>query len=475
MILIYNLLCGNFMENIVEKMGLEKSVIFIVALVSFITAFLSNAVSVALPVIAKDLMMNNIVQNWTATIFLLVIAMFSIPFGKICGKHGLKKSLLISIVLVLIGSVGSALSNFQEMLIFFRGFQGIGGALLNVSSMALIVAAIPPQNRGKALGLNVAGVYIGLSLAPVIGGFLTHNFGWQSIFYITIPFLIISLCFTKCIKEEWKMYEGESIDKTGSIFYILGILLFIYGFTIINTLLGLITILLGLFLIIGFILIELKVESPVFNVKLFKNVKFASSNLASLISYFATFVITYVLNYHFQYIMGMNSQSAGMILIITPFMMAILAPLSGRLSDKYDPQILAALGMICVTVAICILCLLNESTHLYLIILAMFLQGIGYGLFSSPNTNAIMSSVPKNESPSASASLSAVRVIGQTMSLGMLTVIFAIIMGHVPIVPNYYPLLIYSCRISCIISVIACVIAVVISLVGLKSKSNYIS
>ena len=171
--------------------------------------------------------------------------------------------------------------------------------------------------------------------------------------------------------------------------------------------------------------------------------------------------------------MGLNSQISGLLLIVTPVMMAILAPISGRISDKIDPQKLAAIGMGSVTVAILILCFLNESTPLYLILIAMFLQGIGYGMFSTPNTNAIMSSVPKEETGTASASLAAMRVIGQTLSIGLLTVIFADIMGSVPIVPEYYPLLMESSRISCIISAILCVIAVCASLVGLRSDVEY--
>lgn len=455
--------------NIVENVGLEKSVIFIAALVSFITAFLSNCISVAIPVIAKDLLMSNIVQNWISTIFLLVIAMLSIPFGKVCGKYGFRKSLLISLIVVMIGVIGSALVYAPEQLLFFRAFQGIGDALLCVASMSLIVSAVPPQNRGRALGLNIAGVYIGLSLAPVISGILTYNFGWRSIFYINLPLLIIAFWFVYSLNGEWTTYEKESVDKLGVITYILGIMLFIYGFTIINTLAGIISCILGLILLISFVFIELKEKYPLFNVRLFKNIRFTSSTLASLISYFATFVITYVLNYHFQYIMGLNSQSAGFILIITPLMMAILAPISGKLSDKINPQKIAALGMACVAIAIFILCFLNESTPLYVIVIAMFLQGVGYGLFSSPNTNSIMSSVPKNETPAASAAVASVRVIGQTLSLGMLTVIFAIIMGNVPIVPQYYPLLIKSCVFACMISVCACIIAMISSVLGMKS------
>ena len=457
--------------GIVNKIGLEKSVILLAAVVSFVTAFIAN-ISVALPLIARELAMSNILQNWVATIFLLAIAALSIPLGKLTGKYGLKKSLLIGIIVTIIGCALSCISNTSYLLLFSRVIQGIGAAFINVASMALIVSAVPPETRGQALGLNIAGVYIGLSSAPVIGGFVIYYLGWQSIFYIMLIPLIFSLYLCLSLDGEWTMYEG-SIDKLGSLVYSIGILLFIYGFTVINTSLGVILLIVGLLLLALFAYIELRLDNPVFEVRLFKNIRFSSSNLASLISYLATFVITYIVTYHFQYIMGLDSQTSGLLLIVTPLMMAIIAPISGRISDRIDPQKLAAIGMGFVTVAILILCFLDESTPLYLIILAMFLQGIGYGLFSTPNTNAIMSSVPKEETPTASASLAAVRVIGQTLSMGLLTVIFAFVMGNVPIVPEYYPLLMASSKISCIISAVLCVIAVCASLVGLKSDVEY--
>ena len=443
--------------GIVNRLGLEKSVILLAAVVSFVTAFLAN-ISVALPLIARELSMSNIVQNWVATIFLLAIAALSIPLGKYTSKYGLKRSLFIGIIVTMVGVIISCFSFTSELLLFSRVVQGIGTAFINV--------------RGQALGLNIAGVYIGLSSAPVIGGIVIYWLGWQSIFYCMLPFLIFAAYLCYELKDEWTMYDG-TIDKFGSIVYMLGILLFVYGFTVINTGLGKLLLLVGLALLICFAYIELRVDNPVFEVRLFKNARFSSSNLASLISYLATFVITYIVTYHFQYIMGLDSQISGLLLIVTPVMMAILAPISGRISDKIDPQKLAAIGMGFVTVAILILCFLNESTPLYLIIIAMFLQGIGYGLFSTPNTNAIMSSVPKEETGTASASLAAMRVIGQTLSIGLLTVIFAYIMGNVPIVPEYYPLLMESSRISCIISAILCVIAVCASLVGLRSDVEY--
>ena len=456
---------------IVNKLGLEKSVILLAAVVSFVTAFLAN-ISVSLPLIARELAMSNILQNWVATIYLLAIAVLSIPLGKITSKYGLKKSLFMGIIITIIGIIVACFSISGELLLISRVIQGIGTALINVASMSLIVSAVDPASRGRALGLNIAGVYIGLSSAPVIGGFVIYYLGWQSIFYIMLIPLIFSAFLCYGIKEEWKMPIGP-IDKVGSIIYMIGILFFVYGFTIINASLGQVLLVIGTILLIVFAYIEVKVTNPVFEVRLFKNARFASSNFASLISYLATFVITYIITYHFQYIMGLDSQMSGLLLIVTPVLMAIIAPISGNLSDRIDPQKLAAIGMAFVTLAIGILCFLNETTPLYLIIVAMVLQGIGYGLFSSPNTNAIMSSVPKEETSTASASLAAVRVIGQTLSMGMLTVIFAFIMGTVPIIPKYYPLLMESSRISCIISAILCVIAVAASLLGLKSDVEY--
>ena len=459
------------MFNITEKIGREKSVILLAAVVSFVTAFLAN-ISVALPLIARELAMSNIIQNWVATIFLLPIAILSIPFGKVTSKYGLNRSLLVGIILTLLGIILACFSTTSEFLLISRFIQGIGTALINVASMALIVSAVKPERRGQALGLNIAGVYIGLSSAPVIGGFVIYYLGWQSIFYIMIVPLILSIYLSLALGEEWKMYDG-SIDKVGSIIFSIGILFFIYGFTVINTFTGLALLIVGLAFLISFAYYEMRCDNPVFEVRLLKNSRFSSSNIASLISYLATFVITYVLTYHFQYIMGFDSQLSGLLLIVTPVTMAILAPIAGRLSDRIDPQKLAAIGMGFVTVAIGILCFLSESTPLYLILIAMFLQGIGYGLFSTPNTNAIMSSVPKEETSTASATLASMRVIGQTLSLGMLTVIFAAIMGSVAIVPKYYPLLMESSRMSCIVSVILCVIAVIASLVGLKSDDGY--
>ena len=456
------------------KIEFETYIVFIAAITSFFGVFLSNGIIIGVPAIANDFAMNNVIQNWIPTIFFLAMAVFTVPAGQISGKFGVKKSLLVGVVIFLIGSVGAVLSFSTESFMLFRIIQGASVALVNVSGMAMVVAAVKPQNRGKALGFTVTGIYLATSLSPVICGFLVYNLGWRSIFYAVIPFLVlcIILMIVK-VPQDWKTYEHDSIDKVGSILYAIGIMLFIYGFTNLVNQTGVLFTVAGIIFLIVFGAWELRQTSPVFNINLFKNTKFTSSNIAALCSYLAIMVVTTILNYHFQYVRGWNAQLAGLILIVTPIIMAIIAPNSGKLSDRIHPQKLAAIGMAIATVALLILTFLTNETPVYVVVVAMILQGIGMGLFSSPNMNAIMSSVPPKDAPTASASQATMRTTGQTMSLGMLTLVFAWVMGSLPLSTQYAGLIVQSSQIICGICTVACLVSIFASLVGIKSKDEF--
>ena len=452
----------------------ESYVVFVAFITSFFAVFLSAGIVLGVPAIASEFGMNNIFQNWIITLNALVIAIFTLPAGQISGKYGVKKSLIIGVTIYLLSSIGACMSFSTESFLIFRVFQGIGIAFSNVSAMAMVVQAVKPQNRGKALGFSVTGVYLAGSLSPVFCGFLVHNFGWRTMFYFVIPFLMLCIVLMIFkIPQEWKTYEGSRIDSLGYLIYGIGITLFIYGFTNLMNSFGAISIFIGSILLIVFGYYELRIDSPAFNMNLFKNMKFTSSNVAALCSYLAIASITTILNYHFQYVRGWNAQMSGLILIITPIIMALIAPNSGKLSDKIHPQKLAAIGMSIATITLLILIFLDVNTPLYLIVIAMILQGIGMGLFTTPNTNAIMSSVPPNETPNASAAQSAMRTMGQTISMGLLTLVFAWIMGNLKLSSEYAGLIVQSSQLVCIICTIICIIAIFASLVGIKSKDSF--
>ena len=424
------------------KFDSETSVVLVSFLTSFFAVFLAAGIVIGVPSIASEFGMNNVVQNWIITIALLVVAIFTLPAGQLSGKFGVKKSLVIGVLIFLVGSIGACLSFSSESFLFFRVIQGIGGAFSNVASMAMVVQAINPKNRGKALGFTVTGVYLAGSLSPVICGFLVYNFGWRSMFYFTIPFFVvcIALMILK-IPGDWKTYENDKIDSIGYLIYGIGILLFIYGFTSLMTTFGKLSVAIGFILLLVFAYYETRVNTPAFNMRLFKNMKFTSSNIAALCSYLAIASLTTILNYHFQYVRGWNAQMAG--------------------------------GMAIATLALLILIFLDANTPIWLIVIAMIFQGVGMGLFTTPNTNAIMSSVPPKETPNASAAQSAMRTIGQTMSLGLLTLVFAWIMGSLKLSSQYAGMVVQASQIVCIICTIICVVAIFASLVGIRSKDEF--
>ena len=440
----------------------------------FYGSYSANVASVALPKMALAFGLNNILQNWVSLSFILTMAVFTVPLGKICGKYGVKKTFIYSCILFLVGTIGTALSNSAILLFAFRILSGIGAAGLSVDTPLIIAEVVSPENRGKAFGINLACVYLGIALAPFLGGFLIYDFGWQSIFWVMVPFVLLNIIVLLLIPNDW--YEGvnDIFDWKGSIVFAMGIIMFIYGFSNITSPIGLILAIIGVVLLILFIKTELKVPDPILKMSLYKNKRFLSSNLASLLSYVATFAVTTILSYYLQYIMGWNTLQTGLLVAISPVLMAVLSPLAGYLSDKVDPQKLTTLGMGLVTIGLFILIFLNKNIPVPVLVLSLCFQGIGYGIFASPNNNTIMSSVPAEDTPMASSSLATMCVMGETISMTVFTVICAIIMGDVVIAVANFPELIFSIKITFIIVTIISILAAYASYIGVKSKDKLI-
>ena len=451
------------------KISVKHYVLIIAALSSFLTPFMGSSVNVALPAIAAQFRIDAIVQNWIPASYLLAAAIFAVPFGRISEIYGMKKIFTYGMLIFTVFSVLSALAPDANSLIIFRVFQGIGSAMMFVTGLALLTRVYPPKDRGKAIGINIAVVYIGLSLGPVLGGLFTNYLGWPSIFWFTVPIGILTLIIVLLkLKDEWADAKGEKFDFIGSAFYSVALFLLMYGFSLLPDTSGIWMLLIGVLLLIGFVKWELGHSSPVFNMKLFKNYTFAFSSLAALINYSSTFAVSLLLSYYLQYIKAFDAQTTGLILVAQPIIMAIVAPMAGRLSDRKDPQLLAAIGMAITTVGLFILSFINQNTSLELIIVALMILGLGFGFFSSPNTNAIMGSVERKYYGIASATVSSMRLIGQTFSVGIVTLVFAFVMGRVVISPESYTLLLKSIPICFTIFTIMCFIGIFAA----KAKRN---
>ena len=452
--------------------SLERATLVVTSFAAFVTPFIGSATNIALPSIGKEFSANAVMLSWVATSFLLSAAVFLAPFGRLADIVGRKKIFNLGLIIFTLASFFCAFSPNIKILIIWRIMQGMGGALIFGTAMAIITSVFPREKRGKALGIVVASVYTGLTLGPFIGGFLTKNWGWQGIFLFTVPLSLISIVLSFVyFKHEWADAKGEKFDWKGSVIYGFAIISLMYGFSRLPDFNGALFTFLGILGIIGFVYFEKRQEFPVINIHLFqKNKVFAFSNYAALINYSATFAIGFLLSLYLQYIKGLNPQEAGLILVVQPFLMAVFSPVTGKLSDRIDPGKVASIGMALISAGLFVIAFIGPNTSIWFIVPILIVFGIGYALFSSPNSNAIMSSVEKKYYGIASATVGTMRLIGQMSSMGIAMMIFSIFIGKAEINPSNYTEFIHSIRTVFLIFAVLCFVGIFFSLARGKSK-----
>lgn len=441
------------------------SVLLTTSVASFATAFMGSALNVALPVIGKTFGMDAVLLGWVATIYILSIAICLVPFGRAADMHGRRRVFTLGVFVFLVGSLFCGLAGSGSMLIALRVLQGIGAAMMFATSSALLSSAYPPGERGRVLGINVASVYVGLSAGPFVGGILTQNLGWRSVFFTGVLMGAVALLVALQTKGEWAEARGERFDWAGSAIYGFSIAALIYGLSLLPEVRGGVLAAAGLAGGVAFVAWEGRTSAPILNLSLFRgNRAFTFSSLAALINYLATAAVTFLLSLYLQYIKGLTPQAAGTVLVAQPVMMALFSPLAGRLSDRLEARIVASAGMTLTAVGLVLLTFLNMNTPFPYIIAALLLLGVGFGLFSSPNMNAIMGSAERRLYGVASAIVATMRTLGQMLSLGIALLIFSVVIGRVQITPQYYGAFLVSARIAFSVFAGLCVLGIFASL-----------
>lgn len=417
--------------------------LIMVLLNAFSTPLMLSAVNVALPAIAIDLSMNAVVLSWIPMAYLMASAMFVLIFGRLADMIGRKRIFLIGTTSVIFSSLLAAYSVSEMMLISARFLQGMSAAMLYATQVAIVSSVFPASKRGRAIGLTVSTIYLGLTVGPLIGGYVIDIFGWRASFIIHIPLALIVLILGKFfVKGEWSSDEKGSFDLFGALLYTVLIFILCLAVSFLPSTLSIIFLMCSLFGFVFFILFERVHKHPLLDVRLFfTNRIFTFSCLASLIIYTATFANVVQVSLYLQYLKGMSATTAGMIMMCQPLTMAIFSPLAGRLSDKFEPRVLATLGM---AISCCGLLLLSELTidsKLNYLVIALVTTGFGFSLFSSPNVSTIMGSVDKRSFGSANGIVATMRILGQMSSMILVTLVFALMIGPVEISDSNYDVL----------------------------------
>ena len=451
---------------------MQRITLIMILLNAFATPVMLSAVNVAIPFIADDLSVNAVLLCWIPMAYLMASAMFVLIFGRIADMVGRKKIFLIGTTSVIVTSLIATLVDSGITLIAVRFLQGISAAMLYATQVAIISSIFPPAKRGYAIGLTVSAIYLGLTIGPLIGGYVVDLYGWRASFVVHLPLAMIALAIgILYVKDEWLSDERGSFDLFGAILYMLSILVLCFGVSYLPSALSYVLIFFSLFGFIFFFLFERKHIHPIFDTTLFfTNRVFTFSCLASLIIYTATFANVVQINLYLQYLKGFSATAAGMIVMCQPITMAIFSPIAGRLSDKFEPKYLSTVGMGITCCGLIMLSNLEIDSALNYLIFSLIIIGFGFSLFSPPNVNAIMGSVEKRFYGSATGAMATMRIVGQMFSMVLVTLIFALVIGSVDINQENYGALEDAIRIIFSISAILCIPGLYLSM----ARGNFI-
>ena len=461
-----------------EEESSRTAILFAVCVAQFLMPFMMSSVGVALPVMGREFSATAMQLGMVETTYVLSSAIFLLAMGRFGDIHGRRRVFQVGLVIFAItgGAISQAWS--VEAVIVMRFLQGIGGAMVMATTMAIIVSVFPEQERGKALGIAVASVYAGISCGPFIGGHLVAWFGWRSLFYLVIPLGLLTWLVTRLkIKGEWAPAQGEPFDWWGAGVYGLAVILLVVG--VANLSRGWWAWLLVILANVGFglfLTIETRSRYPLLNVKLFtENYVFALSNLAALFNYAATFGVTFFLSLYLQYVKGMGPEHAGTILIIQPIVQTLFSPLCGRLSDKLPASLLATVGMSFCALGLAVAAQLSSSSSLTMILTLLVFMGLGFALFSSPNVNIIMSSVAPRYLGIASGLNASMRTLGMVSSMTVITLIFSFLMHGQPVTAQTQPDFLKSMHIALLVFSGLCIVGIGCSLGRLRRKKTPVS
>ena len=411
-----------------------------ICLSAFLTPLSLSATLVAVPAIAQDLKASAVYSSWIPAAFLVSNLIALLPAGRLADIYGRKRVYLIGCVVFVIGSVLAGLATQIETLLVSRVIQGVGAAMFFSTGLAIISTVFRDHGRGAALGWVIASVYIGLTCGPLLGGWITDQFGWHYVFFFQVPFALLGILLTAWqMKGEWCSADVHKLDWTGSLWLSLWILTLFIGITRLPSSLGILMLVVSGGFLLLFLWHSNRTPYPLVRLKLvWQNQVYARSLLAALFLYGGNYGLLFLLGLYLQYNRGLSPTDAGQMLMLQAISMALLAPVFGRLSDRYPPRLLATIGCLVVATGILQLLFMQETTALWMIGMALMTIGLGFGMFSSPNSSAALGAVAEEKMGIASALLNLSRLMGQMLGTAVITLLMSVFIGKAEIQPENY-------------------------------------
>ena len=461
-------------ETSTENSAVAKFALIIVCLGSIIGPLGMASVNIAIPDLAADLQANAKMVSWLPTLFILSSVIFMLPASKLADNHGRKRIYAYGLALNAFSSFMCGLGTSIEWVLFWRFVQGAASAMIFGPGVAIITSVTPSHKRGAALGIAAACVYVGLTVAPAVGGWLTELWGWRSVFFFQVPIVMALLLLIKMrLSGEWKNDEKSRYDWWGTCIFAVFASSLVYGLSMLPNSLGGVMLGLSAISLTLFIFHQSRSRRPLIRVQMFRDNRIFSMSLTtSLLMYASNFPLIFLMSLYLQYVKGLSPSDAGQIILVQALSMAVMAPLSGKLADRFQPRMVATLGCVIVACGLWVLSSMNIQTSVTYITGSFLLIGIGFGLFSTPNNNAIMGAAKRHEVGAASASMSLARTIGNLLGMSLVNLMVHFYLGNAQFTPEQNPALIKTVEMALHMSLAFVVVACVISVLRGQSRAD---
>lgn len=445
----------------------SRRALWAVLLTTFQTPFMGSALNLAIPSIGKELQAGAVELSWVMTAYILTTAALLLPMGKVGDGVGRKRLFWWGVFSMIFTSLACAAAPTVELLIALRALQGVSSAMAFSTGMAILSVTFPASQRGKVFGLAAAATYLGLSAGPVLGGVIAAHLGWRQLFILpNVLNVVATLVVISWRRPDPVSVPKQAFDWLGTILYTLGLPITLFALS--NLAKGaqfIPVMLLGVGLLAGFYMRQKATANPLLDLRsLAGNTAFLFSSIAALIQYAATFALGFLVSIHLQIGRGMGPQTAGWVLLAQPAVMALVSPLAGALSDRLQPRILASVGMALSALGLLAFVVIDATAPLWVVVVALALVGLGFALFSSPNSNAVMSSVTPPLFGLASSMLSTMRMVGQSASMALTTLMIAAYVGNHPLDPEVAEPLSEASSLAFVVFAALCALGVVASL-----------
>jgi EmrB/QacA subfamily drug resistance transporter len=411
-------------------------VLLAVGIGTFMTALDTSVVNTVLPVIGENFKEPITAVEWIVTIYLLVLSGLLLSFGRLGDIRGHKATFIAGFLIFMGGSFFSGAAPNVHFLIGSRAFQALGGAMIAANSPAILTKSFPAEQRGQALGLQATMTYLGLTAGPSLGGWLATLFGWRVVFYINLPIGLATILLSiRFIPTSRNHKAAEPFDYAGAATFMVGLgalLLALnqgeqWGWTSIP-ILALLSF--AIILLLVFVFIEQRTPHPMLDLSLFKHLPFSLTTISAVINYIGVFTSIFLMPYYLIQGRGYTPAEAGLILTAQPVIMAVIAPISGTLSDRIGTRLPTALGMAVLSGGLYFLSRLTAQSSIWMTMLALAVVGLGTGAFISPNNSALMGSAPKSRQGIAAGILATARNFGMVLGVGIAGAIFATVLSH---------------------------------------------